>query len=753
MKIDKKVIVNGILFLTMLSFLSLSFQNQKEEDFVDYIDPTIGNVAPFLVPTYPTSHLPNQMLRTFPIRKDYLSDEIKAFPMHVFMHRNAGLFQIKVGKYTDDFSLQNKAMIVDHDLEKYQPWHFTSYLIDEDIRVSFTPSKKSGIYKVDFPKGSNQLVIKGKGVLKVEQIDENTYYLQESITNKQRGIGAQKLTMQVYAYLKIVNQKNQPQPLENIDTDDAFLLLKSESPKKKTVYLKYAVSYVSKAQAKENFDQEISAKSFDEVVQDAKLEWQKVINQIKVKGGTKAQKRTFYTSLYRTYERMVDINEYGTYFNIYDGKSHSTNRPYYVDDWVWDTYRATHPLRTILNPRQQGDMVNSYVKMYEHSGWMPTFPQVFGNHMCMNSYHSSSIILDAVNKGIDNFDHEKAYEGIKKNLTEGTFLPWRQGHQKGYIDDFFLTKGYYPALKIGEKDTIKNVDDFEKRQPVAVTLGVSFDFWALAGIAENLGKEKEAKYFYAISKNYKNLWNDQLKLFMPKDSDGNWVNIDPKNGGGLGYRNYFDENNAWTYAWDVQQDISGLIGLLGGKEKAEARLDQLFREPLGMRKASFYLNGANSTGMVGQFSMGNEPSFHIPYLYNHFGAPWKTQKKTRFLLDTWFKDNIFGIPGDEDGGGMTAFVVMTSLGIYPVTPGLPYYDITSPIFEKSSIELQNGNTFVIIAKGASKENKYIQKAFLNGKELRNPFIKHEDIMKGGKLELVLDKLPNKKWGTQWSGLM
>jgi predicted alpha-1,2-mannosidase len=194
--------------------------------------------------------------------------------------------------------------------------------------------------------------------------------------------------------------------------------------------------------------------------------------------------------------------------------------------------------------------------------------------------------------------------------------------------------------------------------------------------------------------------------------------------------------------------VEGLTGLLGGKEEAEARLDQLFREPLGMKKKHFFVDGSNSTGMVGQFSMGNEPSFHIPYLYNYFGAPWKTQKRTRFLLDVWFKDNIFGIPGDEDGGGMTAFVVFSSMGLYPVTPGLPFYTITSPVFEKVSISLTNGKVFTVQAPGASKSRKYIQRAYINGEEIFSPFISHEQIMEGATLELELGEYPRKDWGKE-----
>jgi len=290
------------------------------------------------------------------------------------------------------------------------------------------------------------------------------------------------------------------------------------------------------------------------------------------------------------------------------------------------------------------------------------------------------------------------------------------------------------------------VDDFEKRQPIPVTLGISYDFWTLGELAKELGKKDDYQLFTVKSKDYKNLWHPEKRLFMPKDDNGNWIDIDPKSAGGKGYREYYDENNGWTYAWDVQQDIEGLTELLGGKKAAENRLDQLFREPLGMRKSDFYVNGSNSTGMVGQFSMGNEPSFHIPYLYNYFGAPWKTQKRIRMLLDVWFKDNIFGMPGDEDGGGMSAFVVFSSMGFYPVTPGLPVYTIGSPIFETTTINLPNNKKFTLIAKGSSKENKYIQKAFFNGKEINTPFFTHDQLVAGGTLELIMGDKPNKDWG-------
>ena len=238
-----------------------------------------------------------------------------------------------------------------------------------------------------------------------------------------------------------------------------------------------------------------------------------------------------------------------------------------------------------------------------------------------------------------------------------------------------------------------------------------------------------------------------MKMFMPKDSAGNWIAIDPKFDGGLGGRDYYDENNGWTYLWQVQHDLKGLITLNGSTAKFEARLDQLFREPLGRGKYDFQAKFPDATGLVGQYSMGNEPSFFIPYLYNYTASPWKTHKRIRLLLDTWFKDNIFRIPGDEDGGGMSAFVVFSSMGFYPVTPGIPVYTIGSPVFKTVTINLHNGKRFTLVAKNCSVLNKYIQSAKMNGLPLNTPWFTHKQLMKGGKLELQMGLKPNKQWGT------
>ncbi len=738
--------LRSIITTITLSIFSIAVAS-GQEDYTKYVDPTIGNVSQLLVPTYPTFSLPNQMIRMFPIKPDYIADQVTAWPFQIESHRTSGILRMKVSLGEINSESWNKKMAIDHDLEIVRPWHYSTYLIDDDITVSFAPAKKCAIYKIDFPVSEKKnILISGTNAMKSDAIGENAFSMVERYSYKTRGITPVTRNMSAFCYGEITDINSKPLTGLQISPSNGRMSVTISGKGSKTALVKYAISYISLDQAKKNFKSEIADQSFENTVAKGKKAWDKVINQIEVEGGTEAQKRSFYTSLYRTYERMIDINEDGQYYSGYDGKVHQSNRPFFVDDWIWDTYLAKHPLNSILNPAMQSDILNSYTLMYEQSGWMPTFPQTLGNHLCMNCYHTSSLFIDAYRKGISGFDINKAYEGVKKNLTDATMLPWRQGTPKVKLDDFYHQNGYLPALRPGEKETEPLVDNFEKRQSVAVTLGMSFDAWTFAQLAKELGHQEDFVKYSEIANNYKKLWHPEMRLFMPKDNEGKWIMINPKLDGCPGFRDYYDENNGWTYAWQVQHDVDGLITLLGGKKNAEERLDQLFREPLDVSKQKYLLDAPDATGQVGQFIMGNEPSFHIPYLYNYFGAPWKTQKRIRFLLDVWFKDNIFGIPGDEDGGGMSAFVVFSAMGFYPVTPGLPVYTIGSPLFEKTTINLPDNKQFKVISKGASKENKYIQKAFFNGKEIDTPFFTHKELMAGGTLELIMANKPNKEWG-------
>jgi predicted alpha-1,2-mannosidase len=385
--------------------------------------------------------------------------------------------------------------------------------------------------------------------------------------------------------------------------------------------------------------------------------------------------------------------------------------------------------------------------MAEQTGndWAPTFPEVTGDSRRMNSNHTVATFADAIVKGLD-VDKQRAYEICRKALLEKTLAPWC-GNPAGWIDGFFWHNGYIPALRPGEPETDPNVHSFEKRQPVAVTLGTSYDSWCMSVIADAVKQYPEGIAFRNASQFYRNLYNGTTGFFHPKDKDGHFIEpLDYSFSGGMGAREYYGENNAWVYRWDVQHDIPGLIVLMGGPDAFVKKLDETFSTPLGRSKFEFYAMLPDHTGNVGQFSMANEPSLHIPYLYDYAGAPWKTQKRIRQLLRTWFRDDLMGVPGDEDGGGMTSFVVWSCLGLYPVTPGSAEYAVGSPVFPEAVVNLPGGKTFEIVAKGASEDNKYIQSATLNGKPLTRPFLSHDELAKGGKLVFVMGNQPNKEWG-------
>lgn len=697
---------------------------------LDYIDPTIGNIGQLLEPTRPLTHLPNQVTRFTPQRKDYLDPQITSFPLTIVSHRLGQVFSIKPSINSLINENRGAPMTYDRDLEVNRPWYYSTYLVDDDITVEFTPGKKAGFLRFSFPEADSKAIL-----FDVYNNGKSAYdFVSDNIIT---GIETYHNDIPVYMYGKFsVSGKTQ------IEGKRASIIFPAST---KQVEFRYAISFISAEQAKKNYTDEVSSISFAELSSAGKKNWTTVMSQVQVEGGTEAQKRSFYTALYRCYERMVDITEDGQYYSGYSKKIVKDSRPFYVDDWSWDTYLAHHPLRTILNPAQQEDMLQSYVRMYEQSGWLPTFPVLFGDHACMNGFHSSIVFLDSYRKGLRHFDIEKAYEGMKKNATNATMIPWRNG-EKTSLDDYYLANGYFPALSPGEKEAVTTVDKFEKRQAVAVTLGHSYDDWAVGQMAKDLGKNDDFAAFNKRSKNFMTLWDSSTTLFMPRDDKGGWIKIDPKFDGGPGGRDYYDENNGWTYQWAVQHDLPGLISLMGDKKTFENRLDQLFREGLGRSKHDFWKTFPDATGLVGQFSMGNEPSFHIPYLYNYTDAPWKTQQRIRNLLHVWFKDNEFGIPGDEDGGGMSAFVVFSSMGFYPITPGLPVYTIGSPVFSKVTINLANGKKFRLTAHGASVVNKYIQSAKMNGEVLNTPWFSHEFLMAGGHLELKMGPKPNKNWG-------
>jgi len=737
-------------YLIFGSLLCILFSSCSEGriDPVDYVNPNIGGIPPLLQPTVPLVNLPNSMMRIHRLPGSYQAEKISGFPFILCGHRNgtAGLLMPAAGRISAD--QRNWQSYYDHDYEACTPYYYSVWLEDPDVNLEFTIAEKSSFYRIAWNKKDQKnimLNVGARGSLNV--IDNNTVEGYELYQRK----------VKVYFYIKTEKSFSSDSiwasgqvgitGIGNIEGQRPSLSLVFNINEKEKLGVKMGISFVNQEQARKNLEKEIPDWNFESLKAAGREKWNDALGKIEVKGGTDDQKHVFYTALYRTYERMVNISEDGLYYSGFDDTIHSDNGiPFYNDDWMWDTYRAAHPLHAMINPELEGIKIESYVRMYKQSGWMPSFPILFGDNPCMNGHHSAAIIADAYFKGIRNFDIELAYEGLKKNALEATMLPWRNGPMCS-LDTFYLEKGYYPALNPDETETVPRVHSFEKRQAVAITLGHSYDDWCLAQLARALNKDEDYEYFMKQSGNFKNLFNHETGFFAPRTADGNWVkDFDPKLSGGMGNRDYYDENNGWTYLWDLQHDIAGLIGLLGGKERFTNKLDRLFIEGLSMSKYAYLAQFPDATGQVGQFVMGNEPSLHIPYLYNYAGKPWKTQQRVRMLLDTWFTNSPFGIPGDEDGGGLSGFVVFSSMGIYPVTPGIPAFNIGSPVFTDVQIKLENNKIFRIVARKSRRQNKYIQSTTLNGKEWNKPWFSWDDIKNGGELVLEMGNRPNYKWG-------
>lgn len=737
--------IQNFLLGALALLVSCSTPNVTEKTPVDYVNPYMGNISHLLVPTFPTIHLPNSMLRVYPERPDYTADQIKGLPLIVTSHRGSSAFNLS--PYQGSEETLRPVVNYTYDNEVIKPYYYRVYLDKQNTDVKYAPSHQSAQYEISYEKDAPvYLILNSKnGAM---QVDDNTVSGYQQLENNTR----------VYLYLETENKPEKTGVLQDNKLNTELDTIRGNNAcvalyfgdKAQVQKIRYGISFISEEQAKSNMEREQKFYDVNALAEAGKKVWNDALGKIEVQSPDENEKTIFYTSLYRCYERPVNISEDGRYFSAFDGKVHEDGgNAFYTDDWIWDTYRATHPLRVLIDTLTETNVIRSYILMAEQMGdmWMPTFPEITGDSRRMNSNHAVATVADAYAKGLRGFDLEKAYLVCKKGIEEKTLAPW-SGKPAGWLDDFYKKNGYIPALAPGEKETVPEVHHFEKRQPIAVTLGTSYDQWCLSQIAEDLGKKDDAEHYLKCSYNYRNVYNPETQFFHPKDKNGKFIEpFDYRFSGGQGAREYYGENNAWVYRWDVPHNVGDLIAIMGGVDRFIENLNQTFREPLGRGKYSFYAQLPDHTGNVGQFSMANEPSLHIPYLYNYAGQPWMTQKRIRTLLKEWFRNDLMGVPGDEDGGGMSAFVAFSSMGFYPMTPGSPTYNIGSPMFPYVKMTLSNGKIFEIIAENCSDENKYIQSATLNGKELNQPWFNHSDIANGGKLVLKMGDKANKAWGS------
>jgi predicted alpha-1,2-mannosidase len=485
-------------------------------------------------------------------------------------------------------------------------------------------------------------------------------------------------------------------------------------PDNKTIQVKVALSAVSPEGAWKNLQSEMPDWDFGRARRDAWGAWDKELSKIQVKGGVEEQVTTFYTALYHAFlvpNLFMDVD--GSYLGRDLQVHQSDGFDYYTVFSLWDTFRGEHPLFTLIQQERTIDFIKTMIAQYEQGGRLPVWELAANETECMIGYHAIPVIVDAWMKGIRGFDVEKAYEAMKHSAELDHF---------GL--EFYKEKGYIPA--------------HEESESVSKTLEYAYDDWCIAIMARALGHTEDYERYMKRAQSYKNIF-DPSTGFMRARMNGRWFEpFDPKE---VNFN--YTEANSWQYSFFVPQDVSGLIELLGGREEMINRLDQLFEE----NSETTGRQQSDITGLVGQYAHGNEPSHHMAYLYNYLGQPWKTQQRARQIMDELYTPLPDGLCGNEDCGQMSAWYVLSAMGFYSVTPGVPFYVLGSPLFDEVKINLENGQEFIIRAVNNSPQNKYVQAATLNGQAYSKSFITHQSITDGGALVLEMDAEPNKAWGT------
>ena len=478
----------------------------------------------------------------------------------------------------------------------------------------------------------------------------------------------------------------------------------------KELICKVALSPVSIENARLNMATEVPGWDFEYIARAAETSWEKELKKIIIQG-TDLQKKIFYTALYHTMVQpntMSDVN--GEYMaSDYVTRSVAKGEVHYSTFSLWDTFRAAHPLYTLIHTHRIPDFVKSMMRQYDYYGYLPVW-QLWGqDNYCMIGNHSIPVIVDAVLKGVAGVDEEKAYEAVfNSSIVSHPNSPFEVWEKYGYMPENIQT------------------------QSVSITLEQAFDDWCVAQLAKRLGKEKDYNHFMKRSAFYRNLFNSKTGFFQPKNDKGEWIEpFDPyKYGANGGYP--FTEGNAWQYFWYVPQNIPDLISLTGGNKAFVAKLDTFFTVS--------YQSGAlndNASGFVGQYAHGNEPSHHVAYLYACAGEPWKTQKYVVYIMNELYNDSSSGYAGNDDCGEMSAWYVFGALGFYPVNPVSGEYVIGTPMLEEAVIQLPGRKTFTVKAPRKEDNEVYICSMKLNGEKYTKNYITHQDIMKGGILEFVM----------------
>ncbi len=732
--------MNKKIFFLLISFLAFNTFAQNTK-LIDYVDPFIGTGGHGH--TYPGATLPFGMMQLSPDTGiegwdwcsgyHYSDNSIMGFS-HTHLSGTGAtdyadiLFMPTVGTLKflpgdKDKPGEGYRSRFKHENEKSSPGYYSVFLDDYKVRAEMTVSMRTGLHKYTFPKTSeaniiidlkhgldsdSEAIIKFVGMNRVEGMRKSHGWAQEHTV-----YFAAEFSKPFTGYGTVLDEKlsdnNNEASGKNVKGYVRFTTENGEA-----VLVRIGISAVSIEGARKNLDKEIPQFDFEKIRQNAQKTWEKELSRIRVESKNEDQKKIFYTALYHTLitpNLFTDVD--GKYFGM-DRKIHTTKGfDYYTVFSLWDTFRAEHPLFTIIDQKRAGDFVKTILSKYDEIGLLPVWELASNETWCMIGYHSVPVIFDAYMKGIGGFDAKSALEAMKTSAERN------QHGQKLYRE-----RGYIPADKENES--------------VSKTLEYCYDDWCIAQLAKAIGAKEDYDKYNQRSLFYRNLFDKSTGFMRGKMTDGSWITpFEPK-----AVTQQYTEANAYQYNFFVPQDIKGMIDLHGGNENFIKKLDGLFAE-------SEKLEGRfqpDISGLIGQYAHGNEPSHNFAYLYNYAGAPWKTQERIRGIMNELYTSKVDGLCGNDDCGQMSAWYVFSAMGFYPVTPGQNTYAIGSPIFDKVTINLENGKKFVVHAKNNSRQNKFIQTASLNGKAYDHSYITHQQIMSGGEIIFEMNDQPNKSWG-------
>lgn len=730
--------------LTLLIAFGACVSNKQTQPVTDYtglVNPFIG--TDFTGNTYPGAQAPFGMVQLSPdnglpgwdrISGYFYPDSTIAGFSHTHLSgTGAGdLYDISFMPVTLPYKEAEAPLGIhskfSHADEEATAGYYRVLLKDYNINVELTATERCGIQRYTFPKGESAVFLNLKKAMNwdftndsyIEVVDSSTiqgYRFSEGWARGQR----------VYFRTRF------SQPFKSVELDTTAIQLKGQrvgtayiarfnfsTTDGEQIVLSTAISGVSMEGAARNLAAEAPHNDFDKYLAETKDNWNRQLGKIAITGGDKDDRVNFYTALYHTMIAPTIYSDVdGSYYGP-DKKIHQT------DGWVnystfslWDTYRAAHPLFTYTEPDRVNDMVKSFIAFYEQNGRLPVWNFWGGETDMMIGYHSVPVIVDAYLKGIGDFDPEKALEACVATANLDNYRGIGLYKKLGYIP--YNIKDEYNA----------------ENWSLSKTLEYAFDDYCIAEMAQKMGKTQLADEFYKRSQNYKNVFNPATGFMQPIDDKGVFIqNFSPDD-----YTAHICESNGWQYFWSVQQDIKGLITLAGGKDRFTEKLDSMFTYiPAGNVDLPLF-----STGMIGQYAHGNEPSHHVIYLYNQVRQPWKTQKYVAQVMHDLYFNAPAGLCGNEDCGQMSAWYVFSAMGFYPVNPVSGQYEIGTPLFPEMHMNLDNGKTFTVLAPAVSRENIYIQSVKVNGQPYDKSYITHEQIMNGATVEFEMGPEPGKIW--------